>query len=370
MSSKNINQLICDHLLGISSEEDKARLEAWLQADEKHRAFFNQFCNETVFTKQFSKYANIDQDKAWQAFEEYVNRSNRKSLLLRLFKYAAFFLGILAVGTGIWWYSDYTKVTPPVLSEEIQQAIQLSGESGHQNATLTVDGKDVEVKDEASVAQIKGSKKLSTKKNSEFWVTLDDGTRVHLNNNSTLIYPDNFGIRNRMVELSGEAYFMVAHDKSRKFIVHTQDGDIAVYGTEFNVKTSMASIEEDEPSTEIVLVKGSISVASKGKEQMMKPGQKWSVLKGQTSLADVDVEPYIAWNTGTFMFHDCTLEKLMKVLSMWYNLDVVYKDRDISKLRFTGTLDRYESFGHTKRAIEIVTGLKIEVQDGKALIGK
>lgn len=79
---------------------------------------------------------------------------------------------------------------------------------------------------------------LVTKKDKEFWMVLDDGTYVHLNYNTTLIYPNHFVGSERKVKLKGEAYFIVANDsKKRPFIVETANGDVHDYGTEFNVNT-------------------------------------------------------------------------------------------------------------------------------------
>lgn len=97
---------------------------------------------------------------------------------------------------------------------------------------------------------VKGT--LTTRHDKEFWMTLPDGTRVHLNGNSRLSYPLAFKGDLREVALVGEAYFIVAKDKDHPFIVHTADGDIKEYGTEFNVSTHGTN-------TEVVLVTGSLS---------------------------------------------------------------------------------------------------------------
>lgn len=371
MTNSNINQLICRRLLGSITEEEEKELQEWLQADQANRDFYDSFIEENTLSRQFRKYRSINDEEAWETFEENVIRQKSKTVVLRIVRYAAVFLLLAAAGATVWWYMDYTKVTPPILSQEVQQAIQQSEETGHQYATLEVNGKNINVKDQKALSSIKGSRKLSTKKDSEFWVTLEDGSKVHLNNNSSLVYPDNFGSGDRRVILYGEAYFMVSQDKRHKFVVQTQDGEVTAHGTEFNVKTQKNIPGIDDPTTEVVLVKGLVGVKPEnGEEQLIKPGQKWTMVNGQWTVSDIDVAPYVAWNTGTFVFHDCSFKKLMSVLSVWYNLDVTYRDSDINNIRFTGTLDRYEDFGNTKRAIEIITGLKIDHHNGKVIIGK
>ena len=151
-------------------------------------------------------------------------------------------------------------------------------------------------------------------------MTLEDGTRVHLNYNSTLRYPEHFTAHSRTVYLEGEAFFDVAPNSHRPFYVHTPNSTIREYGTSFNVNT-MAR----KGVTQVALVEGSISVMAKdGKEYMMKPGQLACIQSHTDSISIVttDIQPYISWNTGEFLFDGCQLSKLMEVLSCWYNMHV------------------------------------------------
>ncbi|MBR1462050.1 MAG: DUF4974 domain-containing protein, partial [Prevotella sp.] len=212
-----------------------------------------------------------------------------------------------------------------------------------------------------------------------FWLTLEDGTLVHLNYNTRLIYPEKFGRGDRNVILDGEAYFMVAKDKSRPFIVHTPQGDVKVYGTEFNVNTRTEVRGEHKQdksltaTTTVVLVKGSVSVIpTGGKETMLKPGQQATV-NGQWStvnVENVDVEPYVAWNEGKFSFRNWQLERIMDVLSRWYGYSVEYRDSSIRQLTFSGNFNRYEKIRPTMDFISEVAGLKIEIKQNKIIIEK
>ena len=181
-------------------------------------------------------------------------------------------LVLLLVG-GTFWYREHTRVTPPTISEEVQTAMQLS--------------RNV---DEQFAEQLAEAKRITTYQDKEYWVTLEDGTLVHLNYNSRLIYPEKFGDR-RDVILDGEAYFMVAKDKSRQFVVHTPQGDIRVYGTEFwvNTRADVQASQESTLSCQLALVRGSISFTpTEGKETMLKPGQELSIVDSQLSITDID----------------------------------------------------------------------------------
>ena len=140
---------------------------------------------------------------------------------------------------------------------------------------------------EAPVAE---NNKLSTYDDSEFWMTFEDGTRVHLNYNTTLKYPPHFTSNSRTVYLDGEAYFEVAKDNKRPFRVVTANGVVRQYGTSFNVNTYMNGV------TKVVLVDGSVSVLPNlGGEYKMKPGEL-AVLHAATQevqISEVNIEPYV-----------------------------------------------------------------------------
>ena len=260
---------------------------------------------------------------------------------------------------------------PAPISQEMVAAMQKAEASDINEATLQVGSeKPQQVRSLTSFLQaiaqqdvdedVKGT--LTTRHDKEFWMTLPDGTRVHLNGNSRLSYPLAFKGDLREVALVGEAYFIVAKDKDHPFIVHTVDGDIKEYGTEFNVSTHGTN-------TEVVLVRGSISVKPKlGTEKMMVPGDKAEMASAKLAMSRVDVEPYIAWNTGHFSFDDCTLEELMQVVGKWYDREVVFDSESLRKVRFTGSLSRYESIDNTLDVISSIANVKMEQQDNKIVI--
>lgn len=252
-----------------------------------------------------------------------------------------------------WWRGSYSPV-PPAIDAQTAQAIHRMKQAGSQEATLTADGQTLSVSHLDDIHSYQGQQRLHTPADKEFWVTLDDGTRVHLNNNSTLSYPSSFGSGDRRVELDGEAYFMVATDTRRPFIVATPEGEVRDYGTQFNVNT------QEKQVTTVVLVEGAVGVTpTHGTEQHMKPDQMATLSGGKVTIADTDVTPYVAWNTGTFLFHDCTLEDLLKVISKWHGVTITC-DRSVAHdIRLSGALDRYSSFGDLCHSLETITGHKV-----------
>lgn len=144
----------------------------------------------------------------------------------------------------------------------------------------------------------------------------------------------------------------------------TANGVVRQYGTSFNVNTYMDGV------TKVVLVDGSVSVLPNlGGEYKMKPGEL-AVLHAATQevqISEVNIEPYVAWNSGRFVFDNCSLESLMSVISRWYNKEIVFESEDIKKTRFTGDIDRYGNIAPILKAIQRVTHLEMEVR-GKSII--
>ncbi len=249
----------------------------------------------------------------------------------------------------------------------LQGAVVVSG-NGQKKVVTTQELTRYHVDDDFA-EQLAEARRITTYQDKEYWVTLDDGTLVHLNYDSRLIYPEKFGDR-RDVILEGEAYFMVAKDKSRQFVVHTPQGDVKVYGTEFNVNTrSKGGDGNDNGGLSVVLVNGSVSFTpARGKEQMLTPGQELSIVNAQLSINEVDTAPYVAWNEGKFFFEEWPLERIMQVISRWYGREVEFTSNEIKHQQYSGNFDRYEDIHPTMEAIESITGLKITFAPGKLII--
>lgn len=379
----NINTLVSKLLTGEITEEEGKVLLQKAEANPALKEKIAQLMDEGDFLQRYRLYKEIDADKAKAQFLSSIGKAERNGkqksaariVSLRRLAAAA---AIALVLIGSWMYFGHQDVPQPTaITAEMGQAIQRVQQNNMNAATLIVNGKKMAVRDaKAALAQTEqiedghslfGSDDimegaLVTKKDKEFWMVLDDGTYVHLNYNTTLVYPNHFVGSERRVKIKGEAYFAVAKDsKKRPFIVETANGDIHDYGTEFNVNTM-----REEGVTSVVLVKGKVGVSSKyGKEYLLKPGEMATLQQGRTpDINKVDVNLYTSWNTGNFYFDGCTLEDLMKVISHWYGMKVEYSSEDIKDTQFTGSIDKYEPMGPTLNAIEHITGLRIAAKEG------
>lgn len=155
----------------------------------------------------------------------------------------------------------------------------------------------------------------------ECHVLLDDGTEVWLNADSKLKYPIAFSGESREVILSGEAYFDVKKD-ARPFVVSLECGDITVLGTSFGV-----SAYPGYPNY-TTLVKGSVRFTSLRQEQVvLTPGEQAIVdISGTLEKRNVDVEEFVGWKDGMFIFKDKPLAEIMKILERWYGVNVIFQD--------------------------------------------
>lgn len=364
----DINTLISKSLIGSLSDEENKLLEKYLAEDEELHKKYILLQQSQEFVERYNIFSNIDKNKAKTKFKK--DYSISKSIPFRNYISYAAAIMIIVITSVILYNNNNNSIVTPKLSKEISQAIHKAQATGKNTALLFIEDKKITnvCSDSAiyamtkSCANAKGT--LITRDDKEFWVTLDDGTRVHLNYNTTLTYPIKFTKDNRTVTLDGEACFFVTKDPKRPFYVKTNNGTVKEYGTNFNVNTRCT-----QGSTEVVLIEGSISlITQKGKEYMITPGQKAKLCKDSENvdIKDVDTNPYKAWNEGRFVFEDYPLSKLMDVLSHWYGRKILFENKNKCNIHFTGTFDRYGNLGELLKAIENVTDVKI-TDDGNTI---
>ena len=198
----------------------------------------------------------------------------------------------------------------------------------------------------------------------EFRAELADGSVVWLNAESELRYPAAFVGGERRVVLKGEAYFQVATDSTKPFIVEAEGMETRVYGTEFNVCT------QQEGRVQAVLVSGRVGVRYGGEETLLAPSQKAEVTlaDGSINVQEVDVLPYVAWKDGIFMFHDESLEAIMEKLGRWYNIDAFFANEEVKGIRLSGMLERHKDVRELFRHFEKISVARFSVQGNTVVV--
>lgn len=204
---------------------------------------------------------------------------------------------------------------------------------------------------------------LTTPKGGEYQLTLADGTKVWLNAASSLRFPTAFSGNERIVELTGEAYFLVVHNTKQPFKVKTAGEIIQDIGTEFNVNSYA-----DEEAAATTLVEGSIKIFDANAQTLIKPGQQY--IKKASGIAevknDVDIDEVTAWRKGMFQFNNADIKTIMRQISRWYNVDVEYSGQ-LPASTYHGRISRNSNASAVLKILQL-SGIDFTMERGKIIV--
>ena len=202
---------------------------------------------------------------------------------------------------------------------------------------------------------------MTTPRARQYNLQLSDGTKVWLNASSSITFPTSFSGKERKVSITGEVYFEVAKDKSRPFMVSVNDMQVNVLGTHFNVNAY-----EDEKSVNTTLFEGSVLIRKKNVSVLLKPGQQAEKQKSGTIVVNnnVNLDQIIGWKNGTFFFENASLEMVLRQLSRWYDIDIVF-EKGIKPRIFEGEIQRNLQLSQVLKILEN-SGIHLKIE-GKTL---
>lgn len=261
-----------------------------------------------------------------------------------------------------------TKSIPPggnraVLTLSNGKTIDLSAEK----TGLVIDGSNISYSEGGSVAAIKSESPqvehtLTTPRAGQYQLNLSDGTKVWLNAASSITFPAAFAANSpRIVTLQGEAYFEVAKSKAHaSFIVNTTKQVVEVLGTHFNIHAY-----GDERYTKTTLLEGSVKVISSqfAKELILEPGEQSILTRTQLVQEKVDAQQSIDWKNGKFIFKNETLEDILRKISRWYDVNIVYESGVSRNETFTGTVSRFDEVQKVLRRLELTGVVNFKIHD-------
>ncbi|SFD94613.1 FecR family protein [Flavobacterium phragmitis] len=354
MTVKKSERLIVKFITNQASQEEIEQLTEWLKEDE-NKIVFEDFVktNYAIDTAM----NNFDSTEVRKQLSERIKKENNvfyKRRFSSYYKYAAIL--IVALG-GFYFYKNSEIVSKPkenvVIPREDEIVLQLGNES--QNLKLN-EARNITDKDGNVIGRQEKDRLVYNKAYSEgtliyniiripygkkFEVQLSDGTLVHLNAGTSLRYPVQFvKNQNRQVYLLGEAYFEVEKDKEHPFNVNTQNINVEVLGTKFNVDTY-----SENTSTDVVLVEGKVSLCkdqkTKENQVYLKPGEKGSNERGQSKIMteQVNTEYYTAWVKGSLVFKNASFEDIIKKLERRYNVTFINRNKTLGKEIFNARFD-------------------------------
>ena len=376
MNENEILALLKKYQEGALSNEDKDKVDAW---------YLHKASNSNLQLNEYELEDSYQYLKAKLPLKQ-------ETKVIRIWPRVAVAASIaVLLGTGIFYFTK-TKEQPIQVAEKPQEIAPggnrgiLTLSNGKQIVLADISAKDTIAKEgeddevtikmgangvityiinpntDTSKADANLFNTLSTPTGGQYNIVLADGTKVYLNAVSSIKYPTQFNGDQRIVELDGEAYFEVAKNKNKPFIVKSGDQDIEVLGTHFNVHAY-----DNESVVKTTLLEGSVAVSYKNQKAILKPGQQSNVSDkfSNITVKQVDTEAAIAWKNGRFKFDNADLKTVMRQLERWYGIKVEYRG-DVSDVRFNGGTFMNKNLSEVLKVLEL-SNIKFKVE-GKTII--
>jgi len=203
---------------------------------------------------------------------------------------------------------------------------------------------------------------LSTFSGGQYQLILSDGTKVWLNASSSIYYPTIFTGTERRVAVTGEAYFEVAKNASMPFEISVRDVQVQVLGTHFNIMAY-----NDETSINTTLLEGAVKILKGSETRLLLPGQQSRITKSKSiKVVDADIEEVMAWKNGWFQFDGYDIEKVLRQVSRWYDVDIAYEGK-IPAGHFTGSVSRENNISQVLKIME-AGGVRFKIEGRKIVV--
>ena len=395
-------EIVSKSFRGELSDGERERMEAWLAASPRHREFYER--------ARTGRDVDVDggpddrQVALWKReLMRQVHAAERRRRTVRLVRRAVAAAAVLVAGVALALH-EWREPRPAPVSSEIVAEAAPSSDAGDKVVLVLSDGEKIGMSSvgddslrvgEGALAKV-GDKKLvydrDTARAAEeetgadgkepetnkvitstggfYTLVLSDGTRVWLNSESELEYPVAFGGGERLVRLKGEAFFEVARDTARPFIVEAADVRTRVLGTSFDVKAY-----PNEPDVATTLFTGRVEVAplrDLARKVVLSPGRRaeWNVREGNMRVREADLRHVAAWKEGLFIFKQDNIEKITRQIERWYGVRFVYEIPDKENYTFNGYFSRDESLDSILELLSYMGGLEFDRQQDTIRIMK
>lgn len=420
MNSRNnrLHYLIQSYMDNVIDTDELKELKTYLRntnSDEGLDAVVHELWSQLDLTKPLSIrsdliYKRIAEDERLQKDNERVLSKTKSTKMISLLSkhWFAKVASILVFGTALFFYYQPAEKGIELQTSRVQKASVAEVLPGGNRAMLTLtDGTVInldrsangDVAEEAGMRIVKtddgeifyegisgetsvasGHHEIRTPRGGQYKLILPDGTKVWLNSLSSLRYPIQFDGNDRLVELTGEAYFEVATKKldpaigvgkRQPFIVKSNTQTVEVLGTHFNINSY-----DEESSVKTTLLEGSVLVrknnASQESPVVLKPGQQ-AQLKGkdhnsEIQVLTIDAEEAMAWRNGSFLFKNTPLSEVMNQLSRWYDVEI--DKENIPNYKFNGFIPRDEPLSKVLDMLELTGDLKFNIHNNQISILK
>src|SRR5690606_34520521 len=352
-------------------------LDAWIQAHPNNKELFDELMTKDVSMK-LDWLDNLDEESAWQRIERKQEKKYRNHFLWRV---AATIALICSLSLSVWFLrtgiNDEKKAAAPALSiaaDDVRPALLGA-------KIILANGKEVKVDDTLNIASsssiIENELDFSNESVTRelifhtlvvpaanfFKITLSDGTAVWVNAASELRFPEHFGDAERRVYLKGEAYFEVAKDTERPFFVETEEVDIRVLGTHFNVSAYGKNVKTS-------LAEGSVKVINEAQSVVIVPGQSAEWNNKSIKVGKTNLQRDLAWKNNVFYFKNDHIIHIANQLKRWYNIDISLSQDVPLTNTYSGEIGRDVNLSEVLTMLAFVSDLKFTLSNNKLLITK
>lgn len=233
------------------------------------------------------------------------------------------------------------------------------------NITINQINGSIEYDSVANAKSLSAFNNLSTPNGGQYHLVLADGTNVWLNSASSIKYPTAFTGNERRVEITGEAYFEVAHNKNMPFRVVSRGQTVEVLGTHFNINAY-----SDESTVKTTLLEGSVRVSSvlNGHEVnvLLKPGEQASLSPENIKVINADTDEAIAWKNGDFIFDNQALPDILRQIARWYDVKIIYQADVKRNVTYSGAVARSRNLSAVLKMLESAGNVRFKI-DGNVV---
>ena len=376
MNHELIYQLLLQKRNGTISQPDDEYVTGLINVHEDIELMWKAIKHSPSIQGEERFWHEMNTDAAWQLVEEkLLPRPRRLMWWSNRWLMAALVAGVVATGVIFIWQSD--TLNPPAAkalatAEKIKDiGLQLQLANGetialpYNKAKQALNAGNVQLTAGANKLQYTGTGEglntLVVPSKMDYKLLLSDGTEVWLNATTKLRFPFSFDGNSREVYLEGEAFFTVAQNAAKPFIVHTEKSDIRVLGTTFNV----SAYKNSTISTS--LISGAVASKTGKTEVVLKPGQVAILKNDKFDVKKFDEDEVLAWMRGIYIFHNTSLKEIAGVIERWYGVKVVFDNPALEGKKFTGGLEKLQNLDYFLETLQIVGNVQHSYDEQKRL---
>lgn len=384
-NSKDIIPILTRCSLGAPlSEAELKVLEDWKAGSGKNARLFEELTDEGAKARHLKVFSSIDQDQDWNNMKKRMQAQKRPKVYFfrKAMPYAAAVLIGLLLYLGKYIYSEYRQTEVGRQLSKSMPAIPPASK----NATLILsNGHEVSLNPHTNIKNNQGLSLTSTDKELQvtvspggqanpaalnvlivprgayYSIVLSDHTKVWVNANSKLSFPNVFAKNERRVKVEGEAFFEVSHDPEHPFYVEAKGVQVKVLGTKFNVNAYAENVKT-------TLENGKVELLSNHQRAVLLPGQSAEWNQGKLQIRPANMAKELAWKQGEFHFENDDIEHIASELSRWYDVQIKFAGNVNRKKQYSGTMSRSLPLANVLNVLRFASDLDFEIQERELMI--